>query len=229
MPVAEAAGQPAAPARRGWLKGFGALLSGLFLSRAAKAAPASAKQVMGGSPYLGEIQIFPFDFAPRGWAQCNGQLLPINQNGALFSLLGTMYGGDGRTTFALPDMRGRVPVGSGTSPTSGSGYNVGLPGGREAATLVVNNLPAHNHGYQVSNATATSNAPNGTLAAVVPASVDLNGAPVNILAYAPSPSGLAEDGRAIQPAGGSQPFSVLAPYQTLNFCIALTGVFPSRS
>ncbi|MBF9140884.1 phage tail protein [Microvirga sp. SRT04] len=184
---------------------------------------------MGGSPYVGEIQIFPFDFAPRGWAQCNGQLLPIAQNAALFSLLGTMYGGDGRTTFALPDMRGRVPVGSGTSPTSGSSYYVGLAGGREGATLSVNSLPAHNHGYQVSNATATSNAPNGTLAAVVPPSVDLNGAPVNILAYAPNPSGLAEDGRAIQPAGGSQPFSVLAPYQTLNFCIALQGVYPSRN
>ncbi|MBD2722350.1 phage tail protein [Hymenobacter armeniacus] len=217
----------AEPTRRGWLKGLGALLGGLFLSRAATAGPASVKQVESFTPFLGEIQIFAFGFTPRGWAQCNGQLLPINQNQALFSLLGTQFGGNGQTTFALPDMRSRTPVHFGQSPLGGS-YNIGQAAGTETLALTAANLPLHAHGYQaqVSSQNATGTAPVGTAAAVVPPGTDLNGEAVAVLAYAPTPdTGLSPS--ALANTGGSQPIGRIAPYETLNFCIALGGIFPS--
>lgn len=215
--------QPATPpTRRNWLKGLGAVVAGLFLSRAAKARPASPQQVMGGDPYLGEIQLFAFGFPPRGWALCEGQILPINQNQALFSILGTTFGGNGQTTFALPDMRGRNPRGV------GNGYVLGQSSGTENVTLTTAQLPAHGHGYLVSSAAATSNTPVGTAAAVASASTDLNGEAVSMLAYAASPS-VIEAAPAVTNSGSSTPVGILAPYETLSFCIALQGIFPSRS
>ncbi|WP_226163684.1 phage tail protein [Hymenobacter terricola] len=210
------------PTRRGWLKGLAAVLGGLLLSRAAKARPASPQQVQGIQPYLGEIQLFAFGFTPRGWAACEGQLLPINQNQALFSILGTTFGGNGQTNFALPDLRGRTPRGT------SSNYLLGQSGGTENVTISAGQLPAHSHGYQVSSLAATSNSPVGTVAAVASATNDLNGETVNLLAYAPGPNAAA-DATAVTTTGSSLPVSILAPYNTLNFCIALQGIFPSRS
>ncbi|UOQ96464.1 tail fiber protein [Hymenobacter sp. 5317J-9] len=219
----------AEPTRRGWLKGLGALLGGLFLSRAATAGPASGKQVDSFSPFVGEIQIFAFGFTPRGWAQCNGQLLPINQNQALFSLLGTQFGGNGQTNFALPDMRGRTPVHFGQSPLGGF-YNIGQASGTEALTLTAANLPQHSHVHlaQVSNQNATATAPAGTAAAVVPPGTDLNGEAVAVLAYGPTADTNQGPG-SLTNTGGSQPIGRIAPYETLNFCIAVQGIFPSQT
>ena len=162
-------------------------------------------------PFIGEIQVFPFGFAPRGWAQCNGQLLPINQNQALFSLLGTMYGGDGRTTFALPDLRGRVALGV------GPGYSQGQQAGEEAHTLSVSEMPAHTHGANASSAAPSTSNPAGAAWANAGAS-----------SYAASPNAPMA-GNAVAPAGGGQPHENRSPYLTLNFCIALVGIFPSRN
>ncbi len=162
-------------------------------------------------PFIGEIQIFPFGFVPRGWAQCNGQLLPINQYQALFSLLGTMYGGDGRTTFALPDLRGRAPLGV------GPGYDQGQRAGEEAHTLYVAEMPAHGHGATASSAAPSTASPAGAAWADTGAS-----------SYAASPNAQMAS-NAVTPAGGGQPHENRSPYLTLNFCIALAGVFPSRS
>lgn len=162
-------------------------------------------------PFLGEIQIFPFGFAPRGWASCNGQLLPINQNQALFSLLGTTYGGDGKTTFALPDLRGRVPV------HFGNGIALGESAGEEAHTLTVAETPTHTHAV-MAGGEATSIPPQGKVWGTV--------AGQNL--YATNATA-AMAGAAISMAGGSQPHNNMQPYAVLNFCIALQGVFPSRN
>lgn len=162
-------------------------------------------------PFIGEIQIFPFGFTPRGWAQCNGQLLPINQYQALFSLLGTMYGGDGRTTFALPDLRGRVAL------SVGNGYAQGQQAGEELHTLILSELPAHAHQANASSAAPSTPSPAGAAWADTGAS-----------SYAASPNAQMA-GNAVTPAGGGQPHENRSPYLTLNFCIALAGVFPSRS
>ncbi len=218
--------QPAA-ARRSWLKGLGALVGGLLLSRGAQARPAAPRQVQSIEPYLSEIQLFPYGSAPRGWARCEGQLLSIAQNQALFALLGTNYGGDGRTTFALPDLRGRMPIGFGQGP--GLPYYVqGQFGGDDSLALSSAQLPTHTHGYQVSSAAATSNSPVNTVAAVASASNDLNGEGVSLLAYGADPdSNLA--GTALAPAGGSQPVNVMSPGLALCYCIAIQGIFPSRN
>jgi microcystin-dependent protein len=170
-------------------------------------------------PFLGMIIIVPYNFAPRGWAFCNGQILPIAQNTALFSLLGTTYGGNGQTTFALPDLRGRVPNSSGQGPGLSS-YDLGQVGGTESSTLTINQMPGHNHTVTApaSGEDATSSKPAGnylgkTASPIYSATTD------NTLTAA-IPSGN---------TGGSQPFSLLQPYLTLNFCIALEGIFPSRN
>ena len=162
-------------------------------------------------PFIGEIQLFPFGFAPRGWAQCNGQLLPINQNQALFSLLGTMYGGNGQTTFALPDLRGRVPLGV------GSGYSQGQRAGEEQHTLIFSETPAHIHQANASSAAPFTPSPAGASWANTGANN-----------YAASPNAQMA-GIAVTPAGGGQPHENRSPYLTLNFCIALAGIFPSRN
>lgn len=167
-------------------------------------------------PFIGTIMLFSFNFAPRGWAACNGQLMPIAQNSALFSLLGTQYGGDGRTTFALPDLRGRVPMGQGQGPGL-SNYTIGQAAGEEQVTLSSAQLPPHTHGVNAA-ASATSKAPMGNLPAVSTAGS----------AYGPTAAGTMAAGM-VQSAGNGQPHSNLQPYLVGNWCIALQGVFPSRN
>jgi microcystin-dependent protein len=163
-------------------------------------------------PFLSEIRIMSFNFAPKGWALCNGQLLPINQNQALFSLLGTTYGGNGQTSFALPNLQGRVPIHVGT------GRTLGETGGEEAHTLTVGELPTHTHAVSASNAaTGGSSSPTNRF---------LGGANNMYGAGAPLTT--------LQPAtvsniGGSQPHTNLQPFLTLSFCIALQGIFPSAN
>lgn len=168
-------------------------------------------------PYLGMIIIVPYNFAPRGWAFCNGQILAIAQNTALFSLLGTTFGGNGQTTFALPDLRGRWPNSSGQGPGLSS-YDLGQVGGVESQTLSVNQMPSHNHTVAANGEDGTS----GKVAGKVPAG---SGSSI----YAAAPDGTLMNAAMINLTGGSQPFPTLQPYLTLNYCIALEGIFPSRN
>lgn len=163
-------------------------------------------------PFIGEIRVFGFDYAPQGWALCNGQLLSISTNQALFSILGTTYGGDGRTTFALPDLRGRVPV------HIGNGIALGEMGGEESHTLSLNELPPHSHQVSGDSGAGTSPDPGGNVWASV----------ATALQYAPG-ANVAMSGNAIGSQGGSQPHSNMQPFAVCNFCIALQGIFPSRS
>lgn len=174
-----------------------------------------------GQQYLGEVRVVSFPFAPKGWAQCNGQLLPINQNQALFSLLGTTYGGDGRTTFGLPDFRGRTGMSSG-SRTGSPPFPYGQPGGEEMHTLITNEIPLHNHTPVASTQGPNQTSPSGNLwatgttAATVPQ-------------YATTPLNTAMAPNAIGNNTGGTGHDNRAPYQVLNFIIATTGIFPTRS
>ncbi|KIL35593.1 tail collar protein [Cohnella kolymensis] len=164
-------------------------------------------------PFLGQIQAFPYGFVPRGWAACNGQLLQINTNQALFSLLGNIYGGDGRTNFALPDLRGRVPVHADNSVPLGRAF------GEEAHTLTVNEIPAHNHLISANTSGSTSSKPSGNVWGVTPDTASSYTTSANTQM---SPAALAN-------SGGSQAHSNMQPYLVLTYCIALTGIFPSRN
>jgi microcystin-dependent protein len=168
------------------------------------------------TPFLGEIKLVAFTFAPRGYAFCSGQLLAIAQNDALFALIGTTYGGDGQTTFALPDLRSRVPVHQGTL-AGGQTYSIGQQGGVENVTLVATQLPPHVHGGPQAAANGT---PTATAANALPAS----GGPA---LYA-GPSAPAAS-LALTAAGSSQPHDNMPPFLALNYVIALEGVFPSRN
>lgn len=172
------------------------------------------------NPFLGEIRMFGCNFAPRGWAFCNGQLLSITQNTALFSLLGTTYGGNGTTTFGLPDLRGRVPIHFGTGPGL-SPYSQGQIGGTENVTLLTTQIPAHNHTVNAVGTGGNQASPVGNLPAVESTGTSQNFSNGGV-------TGQMNAG-TINPTGGSQAHPNLQPYQTLNFCIALTGIFPSRS
>ncbi len=165
-------------------------------------------------PFLSEIRIMSFDFAPKGWALCNGQLLPINQNQALFSLLGTTFGGDGRVNFALPNLQGRTPV------HVGSGHTLGERGGEQAHTLSITELPEHVHAVNATTiqAQAATNIPNSSLVLAQSNFSFLYGSPSTLEAMAPN---------AISPVGGSQAHLNMQPFLTLAFCIALQGIFPS--
>jgi microcystin-dependent protein len=167
-------------------------------------------------PFLGQIYLVPYNFAPRGFAFCAGQILPIAQNTALFSLLGTTFGGNGQTTFALPDLRGRVPVGTGQGPGLSS-INLGELAGSETATLTQSQMPAHGHLAGVSQAAAGSTRPANQVPATGPAS------------YGPTPDGSTFNPAFVQSTGGGQPFSIRSPYLGLNYVIALEGIFPSRN
>jgi microcystin-dependent protein len=170
-------------------------------------------------PYLGMIIIVPYNFSPRGWAFCNGQILPIAQNTALFSLLGTTFGGNGQTTFALPDLRGRVSNSSGQGPGLSS-YDLGQVGGTESTTLTVNQMPTHNHIVNATGGDGTASKPEGKFLANSGSSLiysDTISDPVTLAVT------------SISNTGGNQPFGILQPYLTLNYCIALEGIFPSRN
>lgn len=169
-------------------------------------------------PFVAEIRIFPFNFAPKGWAFCNGQLLPISQNTALFSLLGTNYGGDGRSTFGLPNLQGAVPMHSDQGPGLSS-YVIGQTGGSETVTLLASEVPSHTHGLSASSSDGVDSSPgNSSLAAGI-----------GIGAYAVPSGGAALAVGSVAVSGGSQPHNNMMPYLTFNFCIALQGVFPPRA
>jgi microcystin-dependent protein len=173
-------------------------------------------------PFVAEIRVFGFNFAPIGWAQCNGQLMPISQNTALFSLLGTTYGGDGRSTFGLPNLQGSVPVGMGNGAGLSSRF-LGETGGEDSLTLLATEMPQHTHGFKAFVGRGASNVND-------PATGDALTTSAGGLAYvASSPTGAALDPRTLAASGGGQPHNNLMPYLTLNFCIALQGVFPARS
>jgi len=164
-------------------------------------------------PFLSEIRLMSFGFPPKGWALCDGQLLPINQNQALFSLLGTTYGGDGRVNFALPDLRGRVPI------HEGSGHTLGERGGEQAHTVSISELPTHTHVFAASSNDGTASVPaSSNLARVAPANPYL--APANLVAM---------NAGTIANVGGSQAHLNMQPFLVLNFCIALQGIFPSQT
>jgi len=171
-------------------------------------------------PFVAEIRIFPFNFSPRGWAWCDGQLMPLSQNTALFSLLGTTYGGNGKSNFALPDLQGRAPMHPGQGPGL-SLHDLGETGGSETVTLLESEIPAHSHALRASS-------DDGDLKA--PANTRVLGRSTNGFLYQSSASGLQSmSDQALAPAGGDQPHNNLQPYLTFYFCIALQGVFPPRT
>jgi microcystin-dependent protein len=171
-------------------------------------------------PFVAEIRIFPFNFAPKGWAFCDGQLLPISQNTALFSLLGTTYGGDGKSTFALPDLQGRLPMHPGQGPGL-SLHDLGEESGVESVTLLQSEMPAHSHGVQGSNTNSNQQTPTA----------NFHAGSIQNKRYAPAATApdTTMNLQSITPAGTSFPHNNMSPYLTLNFCIALQGVFPPRT
>lgn len=172
-------------------------------------------------PFVAEIRIFPFNFAPKGWAFCDGQLMPLSQNTALFSLLGTTYGGDGKSNFALPDLQGRAPM----QPGQGPGLtlrDLGEASGSETVTLLESEMPAHSHSMAAASdpAEAPSPSPDRTPARSRGGAAYQTDSSSDLVEIAP---------QAVAPAGGSAPHNNMQPYLTFHFCIALQGVFPSRS
>jgi microcystin-dependent protein len=167
--------------------------------------------------FLGEIRMFGGNFGPRAWALCQGQILSIAQNTALFSILGTTFGGNGQTTFALPDFRGRCPVGQGQGPGL-SNYSLGQQAGSESTTLNISQMPAHTHGLNGYNADAESTKVQGNL----PATTGGN-------SYAPSGQLVPMNAQGTSVQGGNQPFQILQPYLGINFIICIEGLFPSRN
>jgi microcystin-dependent protein len=161
-------------------------------------------------PFTSEIRMMSFNYAPRGWALCNGQLLPINQNQALFSLLGTTFGGNGQTNFALPDLRGQTPI------HVGSGFTWGQKGGEQAHTLSIAELPTHTHALSGTNTDGTQAIPVGNLLARSATQL-----------YAPPATLAAMNAASVTNTGGSQAHQNMQPFLTISFCIALTGIFPS--
>jgi microcystin-dependent protein len=172
-------------------------------------------------PFVAEIRIFPFNFAPKGWAFCDGQLMVLSQNTALFSLLGTTYGGDGKSNFALPDLQGNAPMHPGQGPGL-SLYDLGEAGGSETVSLLESEMPSHPHNVMADSIdTGNVQGPGSTV-------VLARSSP---FIYMPPPvlNAAAMSDQAITPAGGDQPHNNMQPYLTLNFCIALQGVYPPRT
>lgn len=169
-------------------------------------------------PFVGEIRMFAGNFAPRGWAFCDGQLLAISQNDALFSLLGTVYGGDGRTTFGIPELRGRIPVHAGTGPGL-SDRRLGAKTGSEAETLTANQLASHSHPVNVSTAAGTQNDPSG----------EFLGSSANVRIWRPDDQNSDLDPASVTATGGAQPHTNLMPFLCVHFIIALFGIYPSRT
>lgn len=176
---------------------------------------------MMSSPFVAEIRIFPFNFAPKGWAFCDGQILPLSQNTALFSLLGTTYGGDGKSNFALPNMQGNAPMHPGQGPGL-SLHDLGETGGSDTVTLLESEIPSHSHAFNVANNNALVQlpGPSVSIARARNAEIYQNVTNQNIVQM---------NDNTIAPAGGDQPHNNMQPYLTLNFCIALQGVYPPRT
>jgi microcystin-dependent protein len=189
----------------------------LFLLLLLIAAPLFSQE-----PFIAEIRMFAGNFAPRGWALCDGQLLPISQNEALFSLVGTTYGGDGRTTFGLPDLRGRAPIHMGQGPGL-TNKRIGQKGGQEEVVLTVNQMPAHNHSarVQADSTVATTDKPQNALPARNAASTPQYGTSAS--------SALHPDAVVVGQKGGNQAHPNMQPYLTINYIIALQGTYPSRN
>jgi microcystin-dependent protein len=182
-------------------------------------------------PFLSEIRLMSFNFAPKGWALCNGQFMPINQNQALFSLLGTTYGGDGRVTFALPDLRSRVPIHFGTG-FGGSNHTLGERGGQEAHTLTISELPAHIHQMRGDGTTAAASnaivaAAGNALGQTTGVASQGSGFAANIYSTNAATGALAP--QSVGNTGGSQPHENRQPFLVLSYCIALQGIFPSQT
>lgn len=215
MPPSSPEPSPERRTRRGFLASLSALAGGGLAALAAPrvfAAPADAE----GSdlPFIGEIKMVAFNYAPVGWLSCNGQLLDISQNTALFFLLGTTFGGDGQTTFAVPDLRGRMPIHPGT------GFVLGQSGGEAAASLLTTQIPPHTHALIGDTGIATAASPGGGSLARDPAAIPR-------FANQGAPSPMAPG--TIASAGGGQPHNNLPPYQALHFIIAIEGIFPSQA
>jgi microcystin-dependent protein len=168
-------------------------------------------------PFLGEIRMFGGDFAPQGWALCNGQILSISEYDTLFSLIGTTYGGDGQTTFALPDLQGRIPLNQGKNPSTGTTYVMGEKNGVESVTLTVSQLPAHTHKVHASSQPGTQNSPANAVWAKNAQQYSAN-----------APDGLM-NASSLSSVGGNQPHSNLMPFTVINFIIALYGIYPSQN
>lgn len=167
-------------------------------------------------PFVAEIRIFPFNFAPKGWAWCDGQLLPLSQNTALFSLLGTVYGGDGKSNFALPDLQGNAPMHPGQGPGL-SLHALGETGGSETVSLLESEIPSHSHSVRALNQPGLTATPAGNIPAR------------NRFYYSGSAPTVTMSDKALAPAGGDQPHNNMQPYLTFYFCIAMQGVFPPRT
>jgi len=173
----------------------------------------------GSQPYVGQVVLFPYNFAPVGWMFCNGQVLPISENDTLFNLIGTIYGGDGQSNFNLPDLRGRTPIHMGSNPSTGSNYQIGQSGGVPSVTLTAQQIPNHSHPPVASyNAQSSANPVNNVLGSNGP------------LMYVPNVSpNSAMANNMLSQVGGSQPHDNQQPYLTLNWCISLFGIFPSQT
>jgi microcystin-dependent protein len=169
-------------------------------------------------PFVAEIRIFPFNFAPKGWAWCDGQILPLSQNTALFSLLGTTYGGDGKSNFALPDLQGRAPMHPGQGPGL-SLHDLGETGGSETVSLLESEIPSHSHALNASYGDGNDQSPNNEMFA----------SGIGIGFYAPPGATVQLNDNSLAPAGGDQPHNNMQPYLTFYFCIALQGVYPPRT
>lgn len=178
----------------------------------------------GMDPYIGEIEMFAGNYAPQGWALCNGQTLSIAQNQTLFAVIGTTYGGDGKTTFCLPDLRGRVPIGMGQAPGLPY-YAEGQTGGSGTVTLTPNQDPLHNHPLNASTGVGNTNVPSPNAVLGIATTPDRQ--EVNI--YTTSPANTTLGPTSIGPSGGSQPVDSMQPYLTINYIIALQGIWPTRS
>ena len=164
-------------------------------------------------PYIGEIRMFGGNFAPAGWAYCNGQLIPISENDALFTLIGTTYGGDGQETFALPDLQGRVPI------HQGNGFVLGQKAGVESVTITTQQLPTHSHAWLASKDTGGTTNPPGNVAASIPGGGSV---------YIQDSASVALNPQSLQPQGGSQPHENMQPFLVISFIISLFGIFPHQ-
>ncbi|MEM9840475.1 MAG: tail fiber protein [Pseudomonadota bacterium] len=195
-------------------------IAALAASACAMAAGLGGQAFAQPEPFIGQIMYVGFDFCPRGWANADGQLLPISQNQALFALLGTQYGGDGRTTFALPDLRGRVPLHAGQGPGLPD-YRQGQRGGATEVTLNSNQMPGHTHTLRAGTERGNRPEPAGNHLA--------NGRTARVYSSAPAGPNTNMDGASIANTGGGQPHENMPPYVTVRACVALTGIFPSRN